>query len=589
MSDSNWGKFQLQQLLPTKNNNGSSASLSYKDTSTIASTLGEGKKSTYVMHGENDSETTSVRYGSFSSISDLEHVVEVPQGRHLGVFSTVVLFVSRIIGSGIFASSAVYVNSGGNLLIYFTVWFLAAVLAVCGLFLYLEFGSLIPKSGGTKNFLEKAFDKPRFMTSVVFGTYTVFTGFVITTSIVFGQYFLAIFNIQNDYWANYVGCIAVFVVALVHGLSVKHGIYIQNLLGGLKLVIIAILCITSILVLFFPSVLQLSRDLQLPPLTQFPEGSHMVTASTITAAFIQAFFCFAGWSSVHNVTSEIINPTRTLKIAGTVSLLISFLCYSLMVAAYVKVLSFQEIAKSGSLLGAIFFKKVYGDVIGGKFITFTIAISSLSNMFVVVFGIGRMNQEIFRHAYLPFSNIFVKNWPTNAPLCSTLLAATISAFWLVLTAGDSNAYNYLVSMEGYSNQLILLLVTIALYVYKRKNPTRIPEIKSSLVGNVLLVVLSLYLLLSPIFSTDSAPTNSLQGFPAYYVSSLVIIGLCFLYWVGKFIMSPKICGYILFPEIDVLDDGLIVQKWCKLYKSDLLLIDEEQPITNQLNSGVEAV
>jgi len=117
---------------------------------------------------------------------------EVPQGRHLGLFSTTIIFISRIIGSGIFSSSAIFVNCGGNPFIYFIVWSIATFFAIFGLYLYLEFGCLIPKNGGTKNFLERSFDKPKNMTSVIFGIFSVLTGFITTSAIVFARYMLSL-------------------------------------------------------------------------------------------------------------------------------------------------------------------------------------------------------------------------------------------------------------------------------------------------------------------------------------------------------------------------------------------------------------
>lgn len=78
------------------------------------------------------------KFRSFSSMDTVEaqaikaettRFLEVPQGRHLGVFSTVILFVSRIMGSGIFAvPSVILLNTGGNKLIYFRMDFYALLL-----------------------------------------------------------------------------------------------------------------------------------------------------------------------------------------------------------------------------------------------------------------------------------------------------------------------------------------------------------------------------------------------------------------------------------------------------------------------------
>lgn len=393
---------------------------------------------------------------------------EVPQGRHLGLFSTTIIFISRIIGSGIFSSSAIFVNCGGNPFIYFIVWSIATFFAIFGLYLYLEFGCLIPKNGGTKNFLERSFDKPKNMTSVIFGIFSVLTGFITTSAIVFARYMLSLMGYPNadNRIVNLIGGFTVVVTTLIHGLYMKKGVQIQNLLGIFKLFTIAIMIITSLVVLFVPNLLSsdLVDDMYWPPFFKF-ETNTLYSFSQLPAAFIQALYCFSGWSSIHNNTAEIINPEVTIRKAGIYSLAVTFLLYVSLCFAILKVLSYDEIANSGSLLGYFFFKKIYGENLGGKFVTLTIALSALSNLFVCLFGIGRMNQEIFRNGILPFSKTLSKNY-RNSPFNSLLVGGVMTILLLIITASSgtegsgedsSNAYTYIVSVESYYNQVILFL------------------------------------------------------------------------------------------------------------------------------------
>ena len=63
--------------------------------------------------------------GRVSYLQDLE---DLPQGRHLGLFSTIVLFVSRILGSGIFSiTSGIYQDCGQSVFLFFSAWFVAGV------------------------------------------------------------------------------------------------------------------------------------------------------------------------------------------------------------------------------------------------------------------------------------------------------------------------------------------------------------------------------------------------------------------------------------------------------------------------------
>ena len=503
---------------------------------------------------------------------------EVPQGRHLGLFSTTIIFVSRIIGSGIFSSSAIFINCGGNPMLYFIVWTVATFFAIFGLYLYLEFGCLIPKNGGTKNFLERSFDKPKNMTSVIFGIFSVLTGFITTSAIVFARYMLSLmgYPLADNRIVNLLGGLTVVVATLIHGLHMKKGVQIQNLLGIFKLFTIAIMIITSLIVLFVPGLLSktLKDDIEWPPFFEF-ETNSLYSFSQLPAAFIQALYCFSGWSSIHNNTAEIINPEVTIRKAGIYSLAMTFLLYISLCFAIIKVLTYQEIADSGSLLGYFFFKKIYGEHIGGKFVTLTIALSALSNLFVCLFGIGRMNQEIFRNGILPFSKTLAKNYK-DSPLNSLLVGGLMTLLLLLVTSSSgtegndedsSNAYTYIVSVESYYNQVILFFVVIALYIYRKKNKAKgRPDapIKSFETGNIFLVILSLYLLLAPFIMKDDSAMNNINGFPPYNYMAVYMMFVCFLYWLIKFELLPRIFKYNLVCFNEFLEDGLKIQTWKKM-------------------------
>jgi len=521
-------------------------------------------------------------YGSFCSLDAEEHhkatqqLIEVPQGRHLGIYSTTILFVSRILGSGIFTiPSSMYVNCGGNITIFFGIWILTASLAFAGLYLFLEFGSWIPKSGGRKNFLEQTYTKPNLMMSVTFACYSLLSGLTLSNSIVFGKYILYAMGYDdisesNEQRMSKLISISVILVAiLIHGISVRHGIFIQNLFGGLKLIMILLMCGTGLYSLFIYKPIEvdssvLSNNFHYMTLE---EGS-MISISSIAAAITSSFFCFAGWDSVHSVASEIKNPSRTLKISGPISLLICFVCYILVNLAYLNVLTFEEIKEAGPLIGSVLFTKLFGTFIGGKIMSITVALSALSNILVVTYGISRMNQEIFREGYLPFSKFMASNYPRDAPLPSIALCGILTIAWILLLPGDSASFDYLINMEGYGNQFFLFLVALGLFIYrhthKSTDQTLKPTIKASSIGVIILGMLSLYLLAAPFIDRKDQAVK-VTSMPPYQITTLIMIGICFLYWFKMFYLCPKLGGYKLKAKFIVLNDGLIMTKWVKRY------------------------
>jgi Amino acid transporters len=120
-------------------------------------------------------------------------------GRHLGVFSCTMLMsvytyalptqiphyyrfpfalsVGRIIGTGIFATPSSILGSVGSIGASLLLWVLGFVLSFCGLFIWLEFGTMYPRSGGEKVYLEAVYKKPRYLASVIFAMNAIVLGF----------------------------------------------------------------------------------------------------------------------------------------------------------------------------------------------------------------------------------------------------------------------------------------------------------------------------------------------------------------------------------------------------------------------------
>ena len=69
-------------------------------------------------------------------------------GRNLGWGSAYILIMSRVIGSGIFATPGTIVRSVGSVGITLLLWIAGALISWLGLAISLEYGCMLPRSGG---------------------------------------------------------------------------------------------------------------------------------------------------------------------------------------------------------------------------------------------------------------------------------------------------------------------------------------------------------------------------------------------------------------------------------------------------------
>jgi len=171
--------------------------------------------------------------------------------------------------------------------------------------------------------------------------------------------------------------------------------------------------------------------------------------SPTTYRFLQIISCFNGFSNANYALSEVHNPTRTLRIAGPLSIIVIAAFYLLCNIAYYAAGSKEEITSSGRLVASLLFKNVWGPKVE-KSLNGFIALSALGNVLSVVclfpwllsqqcliifksFSQGRVNQALGKEGILPFSSFWASSWPAKAPLAGLGLRKSITFLLQQLT------------------------------------------------------------------------------------------------------------------------------------------------------------
>jgi amino acid permease len=117
-------------------------------------------------------------------------------GRNLSWSSAYILVTSRVIGSGIFATPGSIVKTTGSVGLALLLWVVGALLAGCSMMITLEYGCMLPRSGGDKVYLEFTYRHPRFFASTLVAVQAVLLGFTASNCIVFGEYVLYAFEYE---------------------------------------------------------------------------------------------------------------------------------------------------------------------------------------------------------------------------------------------------------------------------------------------------------------------------------------------------------------------------------------------------------
>ncbi|KAA1475063.1 amino acid transporter [Dentipellis sp. KUC8613] len=470
-------------------------------------------------------------------------------GRHLGVFSCTMLIVGQIIGTGIFSTPSSIYTSVGSVGASLMLWVLGFALSFCGLFVWLEFGAMFPRSGGEKVYLEAAWTRPKYLSTVLFAANNVILNFSSANCIVFAENVLEAAGGDARIWpARGIALGVIGFVVLVHGLTPRLGVHLMNntsltppqALTVFKIVILLLIVVAGWVVL--------------------GGGTRYATAA------FKVIFSYSGWSNVNYVMNNVRDPVRTLKIAGPLGLGITTVLYLLANVSYFAAASKDEIANSGVVVAALFFRNVFTPG-AEKALTVFVALSALGliiyirNVMNSAFAASRVNQELAKEGIpFPLSNRFwASNWPTGKSPIPGLLAHLIMTVIVIIAPPANVAYPFILDVQGYPLQIIYLMVVLGLFWLRWTKPQIVRPFKVWLPFAFFFLACAVFLLVAPFLR----PPGGIGDTPPlpYYLYCLVgigVLGASVVYWALWRIVFPKMFGYALRMRKEVLRDGTVV-------------------------------
>lgn len=311
-------------------------------------------------------------------------------GRTLSRQSAYILVISRVLGSGIFATPGTIIRAVGSVGLALSLWVVGAVVAACGLAVALEYGSMLPRSGGEKVYLEFTYRRPRFLASTVVAVMVVCLGFTASNCVVFSQYVLFAAGAEEpaEWVRKGVAVGLLTVITVIHGVFRALGVRIQNFLGWVKVGLIVFMILPGLyVVLVRPrgSAPGASATYAVGDWDDLWRGSNWNWGVVSTSLF-QVFYSYAGLENANNVLNEVKDPVRTLRFVSISALATACVLYLLTNVAYFIVVPVEEIKASGELVAALFFERVFGGNIGGKILPLAVALSAAGNVMVVAFA-----------------------------------------------------------------------------------------------------------------------------------------------------------------------------------------------------------
>ncbi|XP_019510021.1 PREDICTED: B(0,+)-type amino acid transporter 1 [Hipposideros armiger] len=172
--------------------------------------------------------------------------------KEVGLLSGICIIVGTIIGSGIFISPKSVLSNTEAVGPCLIIWAACGILATLGALCFAELGTMITKSGGEYPYLMEAFGPiPAYLFSWT-SLFVIKPSSFAIICLSFSEYAAAPFYSGCKPPEAVVKCLAaaaILLITMVNALSVRLGSYIQNVFTAAKLVIVAIIIISGLVLL----------------------------------------------------------------------------------------------------------------------------------------------------------------------------------------------------------------------------------------------------------------------------------------------------------------------------------------------------
>jgi len=229
---------------------------------------------------------------------------ELPSGavappRALGGSTAILLIVASMIGAGVFTTTGFLVRDLGSTTAVLIAWGLGGLTALCGALAYAELAAALPHNGGEYSLLSRIYHPG---VGFIAGWVSLIVGFsapMAAAAIAFGEYLGRLFP-SLDPTAS--GLTAILALALLHGLRVRLGGLVQNVVTAATILLI---------VAFILGGLAFGDYSRLTAVTD-PKTLSALASPAFAVGLVYVSFAYSGWNAAAYIAGEVAEPSRSI-------------------------------------------------------------------------------------------------------------------------------------------------------------------------------------------------------------------------------------------------------------------------------------
>lgn len=377
----------------------------------------------------------------------------------LSAFDTAMVVVSLVIGTGIFRTPAMVAGATGETAPFLIAWGIGGVTSLVGALCFAEIGSRFPRAGGYYK--------------VVAHCYHPMTAFLLNwaqilmqgagsagVALIGAEYLLRVAGPQaaGRRAATLVAAALVGGLILLNAAGIRAGSRAQNVLSGLKIVLIAGLAIVGLA--FVPGPGEAAPA---------PMPAPSAAAGGMLAALVAVFYAYGGYQNTMNLAGDVRDARRRLPLGICGGMAIVTLLYLGLNAAYVMVLGPGGVAGS-PLVAAELSRALMGGA-GETFVSVAIFISAAGFVNATILHVPRSYVAMADDGLLPPA-LGRLNPATGAQPGGLAFFAATSLLPLFFLGSFEKLLGYVM----FTDEITLAIVASSIFVLRRRGEGKAGEI-----------------------------------------------------------------------------------------------------------------
>lgn len=361
------------------------------------------------------------------------------------------MVVSFVLGVGIFFTPSYIAAKAGTPFIFYASWIIGGFVSVCGALTFAEIGSRLPAAGGYYRIFSNCYH-PAFAFMANLAVVVINAGSAVAVALVGAEYIKPVI-IPAEWQATMSTTVIAFIILTIlfvlNYAGIKMGSRVQNLLSGLKIAMVLLLCLAVF-----------GNKGTVNPSVTIHQSATTAIAS-LGLCLVPVFFTCGGYQNTINMGADIKNAQRNIPLAIFGGMFIIISLYLMINIAYVQVIGFESL-KSKQLLASELTKSFFGDT-GFKITSIIVFTSVLGFLNASLMSNPRVFYAMAEDKILP--NIFKKvNSKTQTQAFGLSLFFLIILTTLFFIKDKDKLINYITFIDN----LALAFATITVFILRKR-------------------------------------------------------------------------------------------------------------------------